>query len=108
RLHAVDLATSQDRELAASEGVQVVLDNTSARRPGEAVIGINDRDKRYHDLYVVDLKSGKKTLLPKNDGFERFVVDDDFNVRFALKPREDGGVDVQVPDSKGGRPRDAW
>ena len=108
RLHAVDLATSQDRELAASDGVQVVLDNTSPKRPGEVVIGINDRDKRYHDLYVLDLKSGKKTLLQKNDGFERFVVDDDFNVRFGLKPREDGGVDVQVPDTKGGRPAGAW
>jgi dipeptidyl aminopeptidase/acylaminoacyl peptidase len=98
-MHVVDLATSQDRELAATDGVQVVLENTSPKRPGEVVIGINDRDKRYHDLYVLDLKSGKKTLLQKNEGFERFVVDDDFKVRFGLKPREDGGVDVQEAPS---------
>src|SRR5580765_1277492 len=35
RMHAVDLATVQDRELAATDGVQVVLDNTSPKRPGE-------------------------------------------------------------------------
>jgi dipeptidyl aminopeptidase/acylaminoacyl peptidase len=102
RLHAVDMS-AQDRELAGADGVQVVLDNTSPKRPGEVVIGINDRDKRYHDLYVLDLKSGKKTLLQKNEGFERFVVDDDFKVRFGLKPREDGGVDVQQPGAK-----DTW
>jgi dipeptidyl aminopeptidase/acylaminoacyl peptidase len=108
RMHAATIGSTEDRELAAGDGVQIVLDHLSAKRPGEAVIGINERDKRYHDLYVLDLKSGKKTLLQKNDGFERFVVDDDFNVRFALKPREDGGVDVQVPDTKGGRPLGAW
>ena len=45
-------------------------------------------------------KTGKKTLLQKNEGFERFVVDDDFKIRFGLKPREDGGVDVQQPGPK--------
>jgi dipeptidyl aminopeptidase/acylaminoacyl peptidase len=102
RLHAVDLATSEDRELAAGDGIQVVLDHSSPKRPGEVIIGVNDRDKRYHDLYLLDLKSGKKSLLQKNEGFERFVVDDDFKVRFGLKPREDGGVDVQQP----GAPKD--
>ncbi len=103
RLHAVDAATGQDREVAGVDGVQVVLDHASPKRPGEVVIGINDRDKRYHDLYVLDIKSGKKTLLQKNDGFERFIVDDDYKVRFALKPTSDGGVDVQEP-----APKDTW
>lgn len=97
RLHGVDVATAQDRELVGIDGVQVVLDHASPKRPGEIVVGINDRDKRYHDLYVVDVKSGKKTLLQKNDGFEHFVVDDDYKVRFGLLPRSDGGVDVQEP-----------
>jgi dipeptidyl aminopeptidase/acylaminoacyl peptidase len=103
RLHGVDVASSQDRELAGVDGVQVVVIDQSPRRPSEIVIGINDRDKRYHDLYVLDTKSGKRALLQKNDGFERFVVDDDFKVRFALLPRTDGGLDVQERGAK-----DAW
>jgi dipeptidyl aminopeptidase/acylaminoacyl peptidase len=100
RLHGVDLASSQDRELVGVDGVQVVVIAESPRRPHEIVVGINDRDKRFHDLYVLDTKSGKRALLQKNDGFERFVLDDDFKVRFALLPRADGGVDVQEPGPK--------
>ena len=101
RLHGVDLANGTDREIVGIDGVQVFVAAESPKRSHEIVIGINDRDKRYHDLYVVDVASGKRTLLMKNDGFERFVTDDDFAVRFALKPRTDGGVDVQEPGPKG-------
>ena len=95
RLHAVDLSTGKDREVVGIDGAQVVVANESPKRPHEVVIGINDRDKRYHDLYVLDVATGKRSMLMKNDGYERFVVDDDFRVRFGLKPTPDGGVDVQ-------------
>ncbi len=104
RLHAVDVATGKDRELVGIDGVQVQLQDLSPKRPHEVVIGLNDRDRKDHDLYVLDIASGKRTLLQKNEGFEGFVVDDDFKVRFGLKPRKDGGTDVMEPAGTKAKP----
>ena len=97
RIHAVDVKTAEDRELVAIDGVRADIQGVSYKRVGEVVIGVNERDKKYQDLFLVDLKTGKRTLLQQNDGFEGFVVDDDYKVRFALKPRPDGGTDVMEP-----------
>jgi dipeptidyl aminopeptidase/acylaminoacyl peptidase len=102
RIHSVDVSVpaGDDKELAGIDGVRAEIIAVSPKRKGEVVIGLNDRDKKFHDLYVADLKSGKRTLLQKNeDGFEGFVVDDDYKVRFALKPRSDGGTDVLEPQA---------
>ncbi|CAN5562038.1 S9 family peptidase [soil metagenome] len=98
RIHLVDVTTGEDKELAGIDGVRAEIIAVSPKRKGEIVIALNDRDKKFHDLYIADLKTGKRTLLQKNEeGFEGFQVDDDYKVRFALKPRSDGGTDLLEP-----------
>ena len=101
-VHAVDLKSGADTDLTPIPGVQARLFPLSHRLPKEAVVGLNDRDKRYHDLFRVDFATGKKTLLQKNEGFARFEFDDDFKIRLALESRKDGGTTVKEPDGKGG------
>ncbi len=102
RIHSVDvtLPTPDDKELAGIDGVRAEIIAVSPKRKGEIVVGLNDRDPKFHDLWIADLKTGKRTILQKNeDGFEGFVVDDDYKVRFALKPRSDGGTDILEPQA---------
>src|ERR1019366_7532517 len=61
------------------------------KHPDDVVIGMNDRDPKYHDLYRVSLKTGARTLLQKNDGYRGFVLDDDFKVHLGTKINPDGG-----------------
>ena len=42
---------------------------------------MNDRDKKFHDLYRVDVRTGQRKLVRQNDGFVGFVIDHDFKVR---------------------------
>ena len=92
RVYAVDITTHKRVDLSAIEGVRTELQHVSHKIPNAILLGINDRDKRYHDVYRVELGSGKRTLLQKNEGYGRFVTDDDYNVRFAVKPTDDGGT----------------
>jgi dipeptidyl aminopeptidase/acylaminoacyl peptidase len=101
-LHAVDLRSGKDLDLTPAEGAQARIEALSHRVPKQVVVGLNDRDKRHHDLYRVDIATGDKTLVLKNDGFASFALDDAFVVRLAERPQKDGGVDVQEPDGKGG------
>lgn len=102
-VYSVDVASATTKDLTPLEKIQGRIQGVSDRTPKTVVVGVNDRDAKFHDLYRVDLESGERTLLQKNDGgYAGFVLDDTFKVRYAEKARADGGVDVLAPDGKGG------
>ncbi len=94
-VHAVDVRTRTDRDLTPLARVQARIEARSRRRPSEIVIGLNDRDPRFHDLYVVDLTSGSRRLLQKNDAeMSSFVVDNELRARAAIKALPDGSNEI--------------
>jgi dipeptidyl aminopeptidase/acylaminoacyl peptidase len=106
RLYAVDLnAGNKVTDLSPLEGVAARLVSLSHRAPDEVLMGLNDRDKRYHDLYRVNVRTGARKLVAKNEGFAGFEVDESLAVRFARRPTSDGGTELLEPDgAKGWRP----
>ena len=101
-VYSVDVATSAVKDLTPFEKTQGRIEKLSDRLPNAVVLGMNDRDAKYHDAYRVDLVSGQRTLLQKNEVYAEFVIDDAFKVRYAMKSRTDGGMDLMIADGKGG------
>ena len=99
-IHAVDLKTGTDKDLTPFAGAQSRIEALSHRIPGEVLVGINDRDKRYHDLYRVDVRTGARKLVQKNEGYLSFNADHDFKVRLAMRPEKDGSFTIAEPDPK--------
>ena len=93
RLFAVDLELLETRDLTPIDGVQAQVQEVSYKFPDQVLVGLNDRDPQLHDLYRVDVRSGERTLALENPGFLEITTDDDFQVRFATRPTEDGGVE---------------
>jgi dipeptidyl aminopeptidase/acylaminoacyl peptidase len=92
RIYALDLVTLAVRDLTPLPGAQARIEETSPDFPGEMLVGLNDRDKRLHDLYRVVIATGERTLVQKNEGYSGFGTDGQFRVRFAGKVRPDGGI----------------
>lgn len=90
---AVDLRSGQIKDLTPYEGVTARIKRLSEKIPGEILVGLNDRDKRYHDLYRVDLRTGGRKLVRQGDGFAEFVSDDDYNARLGMRFAADGGAE---------------
>jgi dipeptidyl aminopeptidase/acylaminoacyl peptidase len=101
-LHAVDLKTNTDKDLTPVDGAQARIEAISHRIPNEVLVGLNDRDKRFHDLHRIHLATGARKLVQKNEGFASFSVDDDFKLRLAMRPEKDGSTSIMEPDGKGG------
>ena len=102
-LFSVDLATGQSRDLSNFPKTRAYVVGVSYLHPDAVMVGMNDRDPKWHDLYRVDLASGARTLVEKNTAeFAEYRVDPDFKVRMATKSRADGGSDLLEPDGKGG------
>src|SRR5262245_11038490 len=101
-VYRVDLATDKTDDLTPLPKVRANINGVSPHHPKEILVGLNDRDPRYHDVYRLNLETGSKELLQKNEEFTGFLIDDHYKVRFAQKFAPDGGNLVMAPDGKGG------
>jgi len=79
------------KDLTPIPGVQARVETVSRKFPGQIVVGLNDRDPQLHDLYRIDLATGERTLLMKNERFAGLMVDDDFVPRIGISQTPDGG-----------------
>jgi len=94
-LYAVNARTGAERLLTDFKGVRVQLYRTSLKRPDEIVVGINDREKAWHDPYLLNVRTGaSRKLFDNKDRFSGFVLDEDLNVRLATRATKDGGEEV--------------
>lgn len=101
-IYSVNVEGGEPRDLTPYPGAQASLDGISYKHPQHVLIGINDRDASYHDLYRVDINSGERSLVQRNDGFAGFITDWDYKVLLGVKPRDDGGFNYLKPDGTGG------
>ncbi len=99
RLHDVDLATMDRRDLTPFEGVQTQLIATEKDFPDEILIGLNKDNPQLHDVYRLDLRTGELTKQLTNPGFIDMVADSKLTVRAALQPQPDGSMVLVVRDS---------
>ena len=78
------------------------IQEVSYKYPNEILISLNTRNPQYFDIYRLNLISGEMNMIQQNDKFAGFQTDDDYNVRYALENTPDGGMELFIPDGKGG------
>jgi len=94
-LYAVDLKTGQTKDLTPFPKTTAQVVGVSPKHPGTILVGMNDRDAQWHDIYKVDLASCNRTLLEKNDAqIAGYIADADYTLKYAQRSRPDGGADV--------------
>jgi dipeptidyl aminopeptidase/acylaminoacyl peptidase len=91
--HRVDVDTGASIALTPGPGVKSYIHQQSHHFPDELLIAHNERDKRFFDIFRVNVATGQSTLLQANNGFVGFFTDPQFRVRFAVKSAADGGWD---------------
>lgn len=102
RAYSVDLATRTEKDLTPIDGVRAEIAEVSHKFPEEILISLNDRVPQYHDVHRVNIRTGQRNLVERNDEFASFLIDDNYNVRFAMKMTPDGGSEFMQRSS------DAW
>ncbi|MEO5888398.1 MAG: S9 family peptidase [Anaerolineales bacterium] len=97
RIYGVDLETGTLTDYTPIERVNARIESLSSRTPEKVVVALNDRSEQLHDLHILDLKTGERTLLIQNDeGFLAYTVDDEFRVRMGSRMTPDGGMDIMT------------
>lgn len=85
--------------LTNAKDVRVQIFDVPESDPDTIFIGINDRDKAWHDLYKVQISTGKKTLMRENkDRLTGWVFDHAGNLRMARRAPTDGTTEILKVD----------
>src|ERR1044071_665481 len=90
------------RNLTPNDKVKAYIFNVSRKNPDVLWVGMNDRDASWHDLYKVEISTGKLTLLETNkDRLTSWVFDWDENIRLATRTPEDGTTEILKKNADG-------
>ena len=101
-VHAVHMDTGVVRDLTRCPGARCGVMAASRTLPGSILVRINDRDPRFHDIYRVEIATGQRTLVERNDeGYSGYLADDSFALRLARLSRDDGGAVVRRREPDG-------
>lgn len=88
------------RDLTGLKGVRVILYEVPKSDPDVVYIGLNDRDKAWHDLYRLKISTGTKDLVRKNtERITGWVFDLKGRLRMATRSAENGDTEVLRVDA---------
>src|SRR6266849_605582 len=90
------------RDMTGLKGVRVELVDVPKNDPDNIYIGLNDRDKAWHDLYKLKISTGEKTLMRKNtERIAGWFFDLNGQLRLAERVADNGDQEVLRTDADG-------
>jgi dipeptidyl aminopeptidase/acylaminoacyl peptidase len=93
KLFGVPAAGGETVTLTPFDKTQAQILKISRQHKDRILVGLNNRDPRWHDVHSLELSTGRLGLVFENTGFGGFVFDDDLAIRFGSRPRPDGGTE---------------
>jgi dipeptidyl aminopeptidase/acylaminoacyl peptidase len=90
-LYATDVAAGTTKDLTPHKKVQAQVAGLSWKKPGVVAVGLNDRAEEWHDIWEVNIATGKRVLVEQNtQEYGGYDLDLDLKPRLALKNGADG------------------
>ena len=90
------------RNLTDVKGVRAGIFAVPRSEPDAIYVGLNDRDKAWHDLYKVKISTGERTLVRQNtERIVNWTFDLKDQLRLATRVNDNGETEVLRVDDKG-------
>ena len=93
-LYKVPVPEGEETCLTPFDNTRVQIVGASETIKNRVLIGLNNRDPRFHDVHLLHLDTGKLELVLENEGWADFIADDSLVLRWAIRQNELGGTDM--------------
>ncbi|NEP60326.1 MAG: alpha/beta fold hydrolase [Symploca sp. SIO2G7] len=106
-IYAVETKSLSDtiptaRNLTPIDGVAARIYGVPKQTPNQIIVGLNDRNPQFHDVYRLDLTTGERTLLVQNnDNIALWTTDLEGNVRLAYRQTVELGNEILAVGDNG-------
>jgi dipeptidyl aminopeptidase/acylaminoacyl peptidase len=98
-LYGVNLESGEVKDFTPGEKLQARITATDPAFPDEILVSLNQRNPALHDVYRLDVNTGKLTLDTENPGdVIGFEADPKLQVRAAQVATPEGGVEIRIRD----------
>ena len=88
------------RNLTDAKGVRALIYSVPRSDPDTMYVGINERDKAWHDLYKVTISTGARTLVRENtDRVAGWLFDEAGQLRLGTRTTDSGSTEVLRVDA---------
>ena len=83
------------RNITEAKGVRALIYSVPKSDPDTLYIGINERDKAWHDLFKVRISTGERTLLRENtDRVSGWLFDEEGRLRLGVRTTDSGSTEI--------------
>jgi dipeptidyl aminopeptidase/acylaminoacyl peptidase len=90
------------RNLTDAKAVRAQIVRVPENEPDAIYVGINERDKAWHDLYKVKISTGERTLVRENkDRSAGLIFDNADKMRLAVRTPPNGSTEILRLDADG-------
>lgn len=94
-VYATDVDSGEVRDLTPlPDGARATIQAVSHEKPDHILLGVNERNPQFFDLYLVDVQSGERELVAENPGYAGWLVDNTLTPRFGYVQTPGGGADI--------------
>lgn len=97
-LYGVDVNSGAVKLLTPFEKTRAEFVAASVQKPSRVLVALNNRDPQYHDIYELDLQTGKLTLKLENHEWAGVIADDSLTPRLAIKQPDTGVTEIYKID----------
>lgn len=96
-LHVVEIGSGAEKNLTPMPGIAVEFLGFSDRDPNQASIAVKERGPFTPDLYRLNLTTGERALILKNDAMVAVIPDGTMTPRLGIGFSPDGSLDFYRP-----------
>lgn len=83
------------RNITDAKGIRAMIQSVPDSDPDAIYVGINERDKAWHDLYKVKISTGERTLISENrDRYQGMLFDNADKLRLATRAAQNGDTEI--------------
>ena len=101
---AKDSEVPTARNLTDAKSVRAFIYGVPDSDPDVIYVGLNERDKAWHDVYKVKISTGERTLVTENkDRLQGVIFDNTDKMRLAIRSPQNGDTEILLLD--GEKPR---
>jgi dipeptidyl aminopeptidase/acylaminoacyl peptidase len=94
RASSVDIDSGAIVPLTPPQGVKSFVQEIDHKFPEEVLLRHNQRDKRYFDLFRINLVTGAGELTFENSEYAELVTDSNFQLRLGIRLTADGTAEI--------------
>jgi dipeptidyl aminopeptidase/acylaminoacyl peptidase len=96
-LYKVNLKDNKITDVTPFDKVTAYFLGESINYPNLIMIGLNNRNPEYHDIYQYNLDTGELKLILQNDKYLGFIINDELQIIYASTMSQETG-DIEIFD----------